>query len=116
MRSPLFVAILLLIATVADARGQGLPSYAPLNPMGSSRSAIYFQPFLDSAPGAWDMAVTLDYGSVIEYNRLPPADYILDSELLRLNLSVRRDLDSRTFLLLDVPVGGAYSGFMDGFL
>jgi uncharacterized protein DUF3187 len=110
------VALVVLIATQADARGQGLPPYAPLNPMGSSRSSLYFQPFLDPAAGTWDMAVTMDYASVVEYNRLPPADYILDSELLRLNLAVRRDLGLRTFLLLDVPFGGAYSGFMDGFL
>ena len=118
---PLFIgspllAFVLLIATRADALGQGLPSYTPLNPMGSSRSSLYFQPFLDPAPGIWDMAVTMDYASVIEYNRLPPADYVLDSELLRLNLGVRRDLDSRTFLLLDLPFGGAYGGFLDGFL
>lgn len=111
------MAIVLLIAAPAgDALGQGLPSYAPLNPMGSSRSSLYFQPFVDPSPGAWDMALTMDYASTIEYNRLPPADYVLDSELLRLNLSARRDLGRRTFLLLDVPFGGAYSGFMDGFL
>lgn len=112
----LFLALAVGVAAAADARGQSLPSYAPLNAMSTSRSALYFQPYLAPAPGRWDMALTLDYASVIEYNRLPPADYILDSELLRLNLGVRRDLDLRTFFLLDVPVGGAYSGFLDGFL
>jgi hypothetical protein len=60
--------------------------------------------------------VTLDYASVIEYNRLPQADYILDSELLRITLGLSRDLGARTFLALDASVGGAYAGFMDGFL
>jgi hypothetical protein len=83
--------------------------------MGSSRSSVYFQPYLDPARGGWAVAVAVDYASVIEYNRLPPADYILDSELLRLNLGVRRDLGSRSFLLLDASFGGAYAGFLDGF-
>jgi hypothetical protein len=58
----------------------------------------------------------LDYASVIEYNRLPPADYVLDSELLRITFGLRRDLGSRGFLTVRAGVGGAYAGFMDGFL
>jgi hypothetical protein len=60
--------------------------------------------------------MALDYASLIEYNRLPPADYILDSEVLRVNLRLSRDLGTRTFLTLDLSAGGAYGGFMDGFL
>jgi hypothetical protein len=58
----------------------------------------------------------VDYASVIEYNRLPQADYVLDSELLRLSLGLTRDLGSRTFLALGASLAGAYAGFMDGFL
>jgi hypothetical protein len=84
--------------------------------MGSSRSGLYFQPYLDPAPGRWAASLAVDYASVIEYNRFPPADYVLDSELLRAALRLRRDLGSHTFLTLATSIGGAYAGFMDGFL
>jgi hypothetical protein len=95
---------------------QGLPQFGPVNPVSSSRSGLYFQPLRPPAPGRWVAAFALDYASIIEYNRLPSADYVLDSELLHLNLAVNRDLGSRTFLALDAGLGGAYAGFMDGFL
>ena len=60
--------------------------------------------------------MAFDYASVIEYNDYSSADYILDSELLRISLGLSRDLGERTFLLLDGSIGGAYAGFMDGFL
>jgi Protein of unknown function (DUF3187) len=111
-----WVLLLLLLAVPREGRGQGLPELAPLNPVGSSRTGLYFQPFLDPAPGRWSTSVAVDYASVIEYNRLPPADFVLDSELLRVTLGVTRDLGVRSFLTLDASVGGAYAGFMDGFL
>jgi Protein of unknown function (DUF3187) len=115
MRPILFSMAVSLLAA-GHARGQGLPELAPLNPMSSSRSGLYFQPYQAPAPGRWVAALALDYASVIEYNRLSQADYVLDSELLRINLGLARDLGPRVFLLLDASVGGAYAGFMDGFL
>src|SRR5215213_982124 len=105
-----------LIAAAPAARAQGLPDFAPLNPMASSRSGLYYQPYRDPAPGRWVAELGVDYASVIEYNRLTRADYVLDSELLRVSLGLSRDLGSRTFLTLAGSVGGAYAGFMDGFL
>ena len=111
------VGIMVLVLSVPTVgAGQGLPQYAPMNPMGSSRSGFYFQPLLDPAPGRWVADFSLDYASVIEYNRLPPADYVLDSELLRINFGLRRDVGNRGFLLLGAGLGGAYAGFLDGFL
>jgi hypothetical protein len=112
----LHIALVLLPLAPLEVRGQGLPEFASLNPMGSSRSGLYFQPYLDPAPGQWSASVALDYASVIEYNRFPPADYVLDSELLRATLRLRRDLGAHTFLTVGSSVGGAYAGFMDGFL
>lgn len=114
--SLLVMALVLQVSAAISARAQGLPEFAPLNPMGSSRSGVYFQPYLDPAPGRWVTAMSLDYASVIEYNRLPPADYVLDSELLRFNVGVRRDIGQRSFVTLGAGVGGAYAGFLDGFL
>ncbi len=60
--------------------------------------------------------MALDYASIIEYNQLPQADYVLDSEVLRMSLGLSRDLGARTFLMVEASAGGAYAGFMDGFL
>ena len=84
--------------------------------MSSSRSALYFQPFHDLARHRWSADLTVDYASMIEYNRLTTADYVLDAELLRATLKLGRDLGPRAFALLDVSAGGAYAGFLDGFL
>ncbi len=60
--------------------------------------------------------MSLEYGSLIEYNRLDHADYVLDSEVLRVGLTASRDIGRTAFVQLSGSVGGAYSGFLDGFL
>lgn len=105
----------LLLSAPALGAAQGLPQFAPMNPMGSSRSGLYFQPYIDPVPGRWVPDFAVDYASVIEYNRLPPADYVLDSELLRITFGLRRDL-GRGFVTFGAGLGGAYAGFLDGFL
>jgi uncharacterized protein DUF3187 len=104
------------MALARPALAQGLPAFSPLNPMTSSRSGLYFQPIREPAPGRWVATMAMDYGSVIESNQENAANYVLDSEILRLSLGVSRDLSARTFLLAEASVGGAYAGFMDGFL
>lgn len=109
-------AFFLLLLPVNAGLAQGLPALAPLNPVASSRSGIYFQPFRDPAPGRWSSAIALDYASIIEVNQEDAADYVLDSEILRLSFGASRDLGRRTFLQVSASVGGAYAGFLDGFL
>lgn len=108
--------LVLVLAAPRPSQGQGLPAFAPLNPVASSRSGLYFQPFREPAPGRWTAAFALDYGSVIELNQLTSANYVLDSEVLRLSFGVSRDLNRRTFLALSASAEGAYAGFLDGFL
>src|SRR5215210_2229878 len=105
-----------LTAGPLSAWGQGLPAFAPLNPVASSRSGVYFQPLNDQAGRGWGTQVAMDYASLIEYNQLDQADYVLDSEILRVSFGAARNLGDRTFLQLSGSVGGAYSGFLDGFL
>jgi uncharacterized protein DUF3187 len=107
---------ILALATPARAWAQGLPSFTPLNPMSSSRSGLYYQPLREAAPGRWVTTMALDYASIIEYNKMAEADYVLDSELLRLSLGLSRDIGARTFVMVEASAGGAYAGFMDGFL
>jgi uncharacterized protein DUF3187 len=113
--TPVFLGILAL-ATPAGAWAQGLPSFAPLNPVSTSRSGLYYQPLREPAPGRWVTTVALDYASIIEYNKMSAAEYVLDSELLRLSIGLSRDIGARTFLMVEAAAGGAYGGFMDGFL
>jgi hypothetical protein len=108
--------VLLALASPAVAWAQGLPSFSPLNPISSSRSGLYYQPIREPAPGRWVTTMAMDYGSAIEYNQRADADYVLDSELLRLGLGVSRDLGARAFLMAEASLGGAYGGFMDGLL
>ncbi len=77
---------------------------------------MYFQPYRTPRPGRWTGSLSLDYASALEFNELPRAAYTLDSEILRFRLGVGHDLGPRTFLLADAEVGGAYAGFLDGFL
>jgi hypothetical protein len=110
------IASILLLTLAGSGWAQGLPEFAPTNPLSSSRSGLYFQPYREPAPGRWTAEVALDYASTIEYNRLASADYVLDSEILRGSLELARDLNQRMFATFAVSLGGAYAGFMDGFL
>ena len=115
VRCPRALLLVVVLATPRPTEAQGLPEFGPLNPVAASRSGLYFQPFREPEPGSWRHAVALDYGSVVEYNRLGQADYVLDSEVLRLSFDASRDVGRRTFLALSVSLGGAYAGFLDGF-
>lgn len=117
LRPPTWVLLLAtLLPSAAPARAQGLPRFAPINPVAASRSGLFFLPYQEPRPGGWTISLALDYASTIEDNQLTAASYLLDSELLRLRLGVLRDLDRRGFLLFDVPLQGSYSGVLDGFL
>jgi hypothetical protein len=103
-----------LLAAPKALWGQGLPPYAPINPVAASRSGLVSQPYVD--PGRkWRLTILTDYSSIIEYVAAPPVSYVLDAEVLRLQLSVARNV-GKGFLLADVSLNGAYNGFLDGFL
>ena len=109
-------ALVGFLTSAIPAAGQSLPAFSPINPMAASRSGVYFEPYRQPRPGRWTGAVSLDYASAIELNEFLAASYTLDAEVLRLRLRLGRDLGPRTFLLADAEVGGAYAGFLDGFL
>jgi hypothetical protein len=107
---------LLLLASPQAGNAQGLPAFAPLNPVASSRSGVYFQPLNDQSGRGWRSGLAMDYASLIELNELDQADYVLDSEILRVSFLAARNLGDRAFVQLSGSVGGAYPGFLDGFL
>jgi hypothetical protein len=106
--------LLLLLPGVAGA--QGLPAYRPINPVAASRSGLGFEPFRQPAPGRWQVDVGVEYASTIEFDEMAGARFHLDSELLRTRATVYHDLGSRTFLLAEGELLGAYDGVLDGFL
>ena len=113
-RSSAAAALLVCLATRLPA--QGLPPYAPVNPVADSRTGLAFEPVRPPAPGRWTTALALDYASTIERYETARAGYLLDAETMRLRLRLARDLSPRVFAQVDAAIGGAYPGFMDGFL
>jgi len=111
------LAGLLLCALLPSAlSAQGIPAYAPINPVAASRTPLGFEPFRTPRPGRFTGELALDYASTIEHAQFPQASYELDSEILRLRLRVARDLSPTAFVEMDAGVGGSYAGFLDGFL
>jgi hypothetical protein len=105
-----------LLFPPCPAAAQGLPAYAPVNPMADSRTPLSFEPLRDPRPHRWTGELALDYASAIEHVLEPHVAYDLDAEILRLRLRVARELSRSVFVELDAPAGGSYAGFLDGFL
>jgi hypothetical protein len=105
-----------LLFSALPARAQGLPAYRPINPVADSRTALGFEPYRTPGPGRWSGTLALDYASTIEHAFRPSAWYDLDSEILRLRLSLARAVGTRGFVELDAGIGAGYPGFLDGFL
>jgi hypothetical protein len=112
----LLLLVWLVLPAAGQAQGQGLPPFEPISPMATSRSGLVFEPYRTPRPGKWSGSISLDYASTIEVNERSAATYFLDSELWRLRLDLARDLNPRVFLKAGVELGGAYAGFLDGFL
>jgi Protein of unknown function (DUF3187) len=116
-RLPVVVALVLLLALLAGGvAAQGLPPYAPINPVADSRTPLGFEPYRLPRPRGWSVGLALDYASAVEYFQAEGASYVLDAELLRLRLRVARDVSSSMFLMADAAAQGSYAGFLDGFL
>jgi len=110
------LALLLLLLLPDSVPAQGLPPLRPINPVAASRSGVSFEPVRDQRPGRWVADVGLEYASTIEYNVIPQASFLLDSELLRVRATLSRDLSPKTFLLAEAELLGAYGGIFDGVL
>lgn len=91
-----------------------LPEHVPLNPLLAERSGLYVQPYLRPVDG-WGWSAAVEYGSAVERNLDFPDSYLLDAELVRMTVQLRRDLSRRVFMLLEGGVAGAYGGVADRF-
>src|ERR1051326_5681955 len=101
------------LGTRASA-AQALPPYGSMNPMVFSRTGLETQPYV--APGRWRGGARLPSATPIESPVNPPLIYLMDAELLRLNLTVTREVRKNVFVLGEGSFNGAYDGFLDGFL
>src|SRR5882672_9947415 len=107
------IPVALLFPALLQA--QGLPLFHQVNPVVESRSGLYFQP-LRPAKAGLSVDIGLDYGSAIETavnTTTLDTTYLLDAELLRLNVALRRDLGPANYVAAEVFVGGSYDGFLD---
>jgi hypothetical protein len=104
------------LMSALPATAQSLPAFMPINPVATSRSGVYFQPYQAPHPGRWTGSISLDYASAVELNDFSTVSYTLDAELLRVRFRLGRDLGPRAFVLADAEVDGSYNGFLDGFL
>lgn len=96
----------------SSARG-GLPPYASLNPIAVSRTPLRFEPYRTAWAG-WQTELTLDYGSAVEWNPRDHAEYLLDAELLRAELTVARDVGGGMWAQAAVPLYAVHGGMLDG--
>jgi hypothetical protein len=108
--------LLVLLALPESLPAQGLPPFRPINPVATSRSGVSFEPVRAPRPGRWTADAGIEYASTIEYNVLPEASFLLDSELLRIRATVSRDLSPKAFVLAEAELLGAYAGIFDGLL
>lgn len=108
-------AAAMLTTLALDANAQGLPAYVPINPVTTSRSALYFQPYLDPSP-KWRLTTQLDWSSIIEVTPPGPNESLLiDAEVVRLDVTLVKDYGAANFVMLSAGVAGAYDGILDGF-
>ena len=113
MRSLLPACILLAPALLG---AQDLPPYVPVNPVLAARSPLYAQPIIPRG-GGWQVRTVLDYTNAIESERSRDRrDYLLDAELLQVDLWVTRNLSANAFVLANASLRGGYDGAFDGFL
>jgi hypothetical protein len=115
-RIPLWSVVTLLVPLTASA--QDIPPYVPANPLLESRSALYGQSYILPRPG-WQVRFVTDYYNAVEVSQSAgpnPRQSIFDAEVLQADLWVTHDLTPRVFVLANLPIRGAYSGFLDGFL
>jgi hypothetical protein len=108
---------LAMVATVPGASAQDLrytlPQHHPLNPMTTSRSGLYAQPYMPAAPG-WRHSIAVEYGSSAEWEEaVSGARYVLDAELMRVQLVLSRDLSATRFVQIGTSVNGVFDGFAD---
>lgn len=107
----------MLIGVILPATlvAQSIPAYLPVNPLATTRSPLYSQPLTGKTAG-WSWRFLVDYSSAIELAiSQDQRQYLLDAELLHVDLSARRQIGPNFFALGNIALRGGYTGSLDGF-
>jgi hypothetical protein len=96
------------------SRPESPPRVEPLNPMVVARSGLLVPGAMEPTAG-WRIGASVEYGSVVERNLVFPDFYLLDAELLRVQLRARRGIGRRAVVEVEGGVAGATGGFADAF-
>lgn len=99
----------------ADMKLGQMPSFQSLNPSMVSRSGLMTRPYVLPRPG-WSVLVTTSYANVIEHDFNAESRHLLDAEVARAEVEVRRDLSSRVWIGGAVGALSSFAGRFDGFL
>lgn len=93
----------------------GVPRHEPVSPAVVARSGLYVPSFPAPSASGWRVAADVDYGSAVERNLNWPDAYLLDAELARVQVRVRRDFGGRSFVEVQGGAQGAFAGVSDAF-
>lgn len=99
----------------ADMKLGQMPSFQSLNPSMVSRSGLMTRPYVLPRPG-WSVLVTTSYANVIEHDFTAESRHLLDAEVARAEVEVRRDVSSRVWVGGAVGALSSFAGRFDGFL
>ena len=102
------------VAAQAAAVG-GVPRHEPLSPATVARSGVYAPSFPQRDARRWRVSADVEYGSAVERNLNWPDAYLLDAELARVQVRVRRELGARAFVEAQAGAQGAFAGVSDAF-
>jgi hypothetical protein len=103
----------LLALGASHLAAQDLPPYVPVNPVLTSRSPLYAQPFIPMHRG-WLARTVMDYTNAVEVDENNDGrHYTFDAEVLEADFWLTRDISRHLFVVGDVPLRGGYSGFLD---
>lgn len=112
----IFLFLVACSVFVSPLMAQDIPPYVPVNPVLQSRSALYAQPHVGRVEG-WKVRTVTDYTNAVETTKSPDGrDYVLDAELLQLDLWLTRDVSPTVFVIGSVALRNGQAGYLDGFL
>lgn len=98
-----------------DMRLGEMPAFMSLNPSMIARSGVLTHPYRLPGPG-WKMIVQTSYANIIEYDHAPDARHLLDAEVARAEVGLRKDIGRNVWVSGALGASLATSGKLDGFL
>lgn len=99
----------------SDMRLGEIPAFSSLNPSMLARSGVLSEPFRLPRPG-WSIEASASYANIIEYDYSGRSVQLLDAEVARVALGLRRDVARDAWVSGSIGITAAHNGHFDGFL